>query len=729
MMQPPELQQPQQDDRPHDEAAGQAEAGGPDGGPAKQVKVDINPLTGLPYTRRFYELLERRQRLPTWSAREDILKLIQKHQAIVLAGETGSGKTTQLPQILLDAGYHVQSGQIKAITCVQPRDLAATNAAQRVSDELEVQPGTYVGYALRYEDRTSMETLLKFLSDEALLQELLLDPMLERHSVVILDEAHERTLPTDLLLGYLKGVMQRRPELKLVIMSATTDMNKVQRHFGDAPLLTMPGRSRAVDIFYMGEPDRDYLRAAVRTAVQIHTLEPEGDVLLFLTGPEEIEHACVQLRREGASLTEAGELIALPLYQGLAHAAQQKVFEPAPGPTVPGGRGGRKVVVATEVAETALALDNIVYVIDPGLARQRVYNPRIRLQGQLVLPISRSSASRRAACAGRTRPGKCFRLYAEKSFMQDLPQRIHPEALRSDLSATVLSLKRLRVEDLVHFEFVDAPSPEAMMRALETLHHLSFLDDNGDLTNVGEQASVFPVEPELARMLIDAPGHKCSNEALSIAAMLSVQPVFVRPDDAHKAADEAKHRFAHLDGDHLTLLNVFHAYKQHCQDGIDPAKFCGDNYINLQSMRQAENIREHLKRLMDQMNYQMVSTDFQDKEYYPNIRRCLVSGFFMRIAHLEREKSGTYLTVKESQEVTLHPSTCLKHKPEWVLYHEFTITSKSFIKTGTQVRGEWLLEIAPQYYDMRKLPRSDAKAALEKIVSRQTTTSPGRPAV
>jgi len=719
------MQQP--DMRPFDEAAGQAEAG-LDGGPAKQVKVDINPLTGLPYTRRFYELLERRQRLPTWSAREELLKLIQRHQAVVLAGETGSGKTTQLPQILLDAGYHVQNGQIKAITCVQPRDLAATNAAQRVSDELEVQVGTYVGYAVRYEDQTSLETLLKFLSDEALMQELLLDPLLERHSVIILDEAHERTLATDLLLGFLKGVLQRRQELKLVIMSATTDMNKVQRHFGDAPLLTMPGRSHPVDIFYMGEPDRDYLKAAVKTAAQIHSLEPEGDVLLFLTSPEEIEHACVQLRKEGARLAESGELVVLPLYQGLEHAQQQQVFEAAPGPKVPGGRGGRKVVVATEVAETAVALDNIVYVIDPGLARQRIYNPRIRLEGQLVSPISRSSASRRAACAGRTRQGKCFRLYAEKSFMQDLPQRIHPEALRSDISGIVLALKRLRVEDLVHFEFVDAPSPEAMMRALETLNYLGCLDDNGDLTVIGDQASMFPVEPELARMLIESPNHRCSNEALSIAAMLSVQPVFLRPSDAHKAADEAKHRFAHLDGDHLTLLNVFHAYKQHCQDGVDPSKFCGDNYICLQSMRRAEIIREGLKRLMDQMNFQMVSTDFQDKEYYPNIRRCLVSGFFMRVAHLEKEKSGSYLTMKESQEVTMHASTCLKHKPEWVLYHEFILTSKSFIKTGTQVRGEWLLDLAPHYYDMRKFPKSDAKVALEKIVAR-LATGPGRQTV
>jgi len=255
------------------------------------------------------------------------------------------------------------------------------------------------------------------------------------------------------------------------------------------------------------------------------------------------------------------------------------------------------------------------------------------------------------------------------------------------------------------------------MRALETLGHLGCLDDDGDLTTFGDQASTFPTEPELARMLLESPKHRCSNEALSIAAMLSVSPVFLRPAGARKVADEAKHRFAHLDGDHLTLLNVFHAYKQHMQDGVDGAKFCGENFISQQSMKMAELVREQLKRTMDQLSLQMVSTDFQDKEYYPNIRRCLVAGFFMQIAHLEKEKSGSYLTMKDDQEVSLHPLASLQHKPEWVLYHEHVLTSKSFLRTVTQVRGEWLPEIAPGYYDLNKFSaKSETRAALEKIL-------------
>jgi len=339
-----------------------------------------------------------------------------------------------------------------------------------------------------------------------------------------------------------------------------------------------------------------------------------------------------------------------------------------------------------------------------------------------VFPVSKASAARRAACAGRARAGKCFRLYSQTSFQQDIPNFVYPEALRSNITGMVLLLKRLRVVNLVNFEYVDPPSPEALMRAMEALNHLGCLDDDGDLTGIGEQASSFPVEPELARMLIDSPKHKCSNEALSIAAMLSAGPVFLRPDDERKAADEAKQRFAHLDGDHLTLLNVFHAYKQHVQDGVEPAKFCGENYINLQSMRLAENVRDQLKRSMDHLNLMMVSTDFQDKEYYPNIRRCLVAGYFMQVAHLEDEKSYAYLTVRDDQCVSLHPSACLQHRPEWVLYHELVLTSRSFVKTVTQVRGEWLVEIAPAFYDLKKFSRSGVMSALEKI---QSTHQPG----
>jgi len=331
----------------------------------------------------------------------------------------------------------------------------------------------------------------------------------------------------------------------------------------------------------------------------------------------------------------------------------------------------------------------------------------------LVSPVSKASASQRAGRAGRTQPGKCFRLYTEKAFKTELTEQTYPEILRSNLANVVLTLKKLGIDDLVHFDFLDPPAPETLMRALEQLNFLSALNDDGELTDIGDQIAEFPLDPQLAKMLTASPKFKCSNEILSIAAMLSAPMVFVRPKENAKEADDCKTRFNHLDGDHLTLLNTFHAYKQHTTDGVDPAQFAYDNYINARSMKSAENVREQLKRTMERLNIEMLSTDFHDKEYYPNIRKCLVSGFFMQVAHLE--KSQAYLTIKDNQVVALHPSTCIQHKPEWVLYNEFVLTSKNFIRTVTQVRGEWLLDIAPQYYETSQFPKSEARAQLERI--------------
>jgi pre-mRNA-splicing factor ATP-dependent RNA helicase DHX15/PRP43 len=260
---------------------------------------------------------------------------------------------------------------------------------------------------------------------------------------VILDEAHERTLATDVLFGLLKEVLKRRQDLKCIVMSATLDARKMQQYFDDAPLLNIPGRTHPVEIFYTADPERDYLESAIRTVVQIHNSEPEGDILLFLTGEEEIESACRQLRKECARYPDCGELAVVPLYSTLPPAQQQKIFEPGPSPKYPGGPNGRKCVVATNIAETSITIDGIVYVVDPGFAKQKVYNPRIRVESLLVSPVSKASASQRAGRAGRTRPGKCFRLYTEKAFKSELTEQTYPEILRSNLAVVVLTLKKL----------------------------------------------------------------------------------------------------------------------------------------------------------------------------------------------------------------------------------------------------------------------------------------------
>jgi len=537
------------------------------------------------------------------------------------------------------------------------------------------------------------------------------DPLLERYGAIILDEAHERTLATDVLFGLMKEILRKRADLKLVVMSATLDAGKFQQYFESAPLMSVPGRLHSVEIFYTPEAERDYLEASIRTVLQIHLCEKPGDILLFLTGEEEIEEACKKLTKE-AQQFEA-ELRCLPLYSTLPPAQQQRIFEPPPGPRVPGGPPGRKVIIATNIAETSLTIDGIVYVIDPGFAKQKVYNPRIRVESLLVSPISRASAQQRAGRAGRTQPGKCFRLYTEEAFKKVLAPQTYPEILRSNLSSVVLQLKKLGIEDLVHFDFMDPPAPETLMRALELLNYLGALDDDGNLTEIGSTMAEFPLDPQLAKMLISSPQYKCSNEILSITAMLSVPNCFVRPNEAKKAADEAKARFAHIDGDHLSLLNVYHAYKQ----SGDDYSWCHENFINYRSLKSAESVRQQLSRIMKRFNLALESTEFTSKDYYINIRKALCAGFFMQVAHLE--KTGHYLTVKDNQVVAIHPTTCLDHKPEWVLYNEFVLTSKNYIRTVTELNAEWLLEIAPHYYDLRSFPQCEAKRALERLLQRK----------
>lgn len=674
----------------------------------------LNALTGLPYSSRYYELFRKRIALPVWEYREKFFEYLSTHQILVLVGETGSGKTTQIPQWCVELLR--QKGGRRGVACTQPRRVAAMSVAARVAEEMDVAIGQEVGYSIRFEDCSSPKTLLKYMTDGMLLREAMSDPLLEAYGVVLLDEAHERTLATDILMGVLKQVVTQRPDLKIVVMSATLDAGKFQNYFDNAPLMNVPGRTHPVEIFYTPEPERDYLEAAIRTVIQIHMCEEiEGDILLFLTGQEEIEEACKRLKREIDNLgPEVGEMKCIPLYSSLPPNLQQRIFEPPP-PAKANGAIGRKVVVSTNIAETSLTIDGVVFVIDPGFAKQKVYNPRIRVESLLVSPISKASSQQRAGRAGRTRPGKCFRLYTEKAYKTEMQDQTYPEILRSNLGSVVLQLKKLGIDDLVHFDFMDPPAPETLMRALELLNYLQALDDNGELTELGSIMAEFPLDPQLAKMLITSCEYNCSNEALSITAMLSVPQCFVRPNEAKKAADESKMRFAHIDGDHLTLLNVYHAFKQNHED----TQWCYDNFINYRSMKSADNVRQQLSRIMDRFNLRRTSTEFTSKDYYINIRKTLVSGFFMQVAHLER--TGHYLTIKDNQVVQLHPSTCLDHKPEWVVYNEFVLTTKNYIRTVTDIKPEWLIKIAPNYYDMSNFPQCEAKRQLEMLIAKMET--------
>lgn len=687
--------------------------------PKTQQTPQLNPLNGQPFSMKYYDILKKRLTLPVWEYKQSFMATLEKHQCTVLVGETGSGKTTQIPQCCVEYARSLPGNKRKGVACTQPRRVAAMSVAARVADEMDVQLGQEVGYSIRFEDCSSQRTILKYMTDGMLLREAMSDPLLEAYSCILLDEAHERTLATDILMGLLKEVAKQRSDLKIIIMSATLDAGKFQDYFDGAPLLNIPGRTFPVEIFYTPEAERDYLEAAIRTVVQIHMCEEiEGDILLFLTGQEEIDEACKKIQKEVDNLgQEVGEIKCIPLYSTLPPNLQQRIFEPAP-PKRPNGAIGRKVVVSTNIAETSLTIDGIVFVIDPGFSKQKVYNPRIRVESLLVTAISKASAQQRAGRAGRTKPGKCFRLYTEKAFSSEMQENTYPEILRSNLGSVVLQLKKLGIDDLVHFDFMDPPAPETLMRALELLNYLAALDDEGDITDLGGMMAEFPLDPQLAKMVIASCDFNCSNEILSITSMLSVPQIFVRPNEAKKAADEAKMGFAHIDGDHLTMLNVYHAFKQNHDD----PGWCYDNFVNYRSLKSADNVRTQLSRIMDRFNLKRTSTEFTSRDYYVNIRKALVSGFFMQVAHLER--TGHYLTVKDNQVVHLHPSTVLDHKPEWVVYNEYVLTTKNYIRTVTDIKPEWLVKIAPQYYDLSNFPDCEAKRQLARIQARLEQTKP-----
>ncbi|RDA84023.1 hypothetical protein CP532_2924 [Ophiocordyceps camponoti-leonardi (nom. inval.)] len=674
-----------------------------------------NPFTGRPHTQQYFRILESRRNLPVHKQRQEFLDKYHSTQILVFIGETGSGKTTQIPQYVVFDELPQKSG--KLIACTQPRRVAAMSVAQRVADEMDVTLGEEVGYSIRFEDKTGPKTILKYMTDGMLLREAMHDHDMSRYACIILDEAHERTLSTDILMALLKQISVRRPDLKIIIMSATLDAQKFQKYFNDAPLLAVPGRTHPVEIFYTPEPEKDYVEAAIRTVLQIHASESDGDILLFLTGEDEIEDACRKIKFESEEMTRevgAGPLVVYPLYGTLPPQQQQRIFDKAPAPTSKDGRAGRKCIVSTNIAETSLTIDGIVYVVDPGFSKQKIYNPRIRVESLLVSPISKASAQQRAGRAGRTKPGKCFRLYTEKAYKEELIEQTYPEILRSNLSNTVLELKKLGIEDLVHFDLMDPPAPETMMRALEELNYLACLDDEGELTALGSLASEFPLDPALAVMLISSPEFYCSNEMLSITSLLSVPQIFVRPATNRQRADSMKAHFSHPDGDHLTLLNAYHAFKGQAASSADGGKnWCHEHFLSFRHLTSADNVRMQLKRIMETHDIELVSTPFEDKSYYTNIRRALLAGFFMQVA--KKESSGkVYRTVKDEQAVLLHPSTVLRTEYDWIVYNEFVLTSKQYIRTCTGVRPEWLLEIAPVYYDLDTFEDTDVLRSLKR---------------
>ncbi|KAG8167717.1 hypothetical protein KVR01_003406 [Diaporthe batatas] len=639
---------------------------------------------------------QQRESLPVFSFRSQLIQAIKDNQIMIVVGETGSGKTTQLPQYLAEAGF-IEHGMVG---CTQPRRVAAMSVAKRVAEEVGCEVGAEVGYAIRFEDKTSKDTVIKYMTDGHLQREIVMDPDLHKYSVIMIDEAHERTIATDVLFGLLKKTVKRRPDLKIIVTSATLDADKFSSYFNEAPIFTIPGRTFPVEVLYSKEPESDYLDAALVTVMEIHLGEPAGDILVFLTGQEEIDTACeVLFERMKALGPNVPELIILPVYSALPSEMQSRIFDPAPP-------GSRKVVLATNIAETSITIDGIYYVVDPGFVKQNAYDPKLGMDSLVVVPISRASAQQRAGRAGRTGPGKCFRLYTQQAFETEMLPTTVPEIQRQNLAHTILMLKASNINNLVNFGFMDPPPMNTMLTAMEELYALSALDDEGLLTRLGRKMADFPVEPSLAKALVYSVDLGCSDEMLTIVSMLNIQTVFYRPKEKQSQADQKKAKFHDPHGDHLTLLNVYNSWKH---SGFSNP-WCFENFIQARSVRRAKDVRDQLTKMMQRYRHPITSCG-RDTE---KVRRALCSGFFRNSARKDPQEG--YKTLIEGTNVYLHPSSALFGKnAEWVIYHSLVMTTKEYMHITTAIEPKWLVEAAPTFFKVAPTDQLSKRKKAERI--------------
>ena len=682
-------------------------AGAPTAAP--DVSLDglyiYNPHSTLP-------LRQQAALLPIHAHRRRILYALQRYQTVILVASTGSGKSTQLPQYIHSAGW-LDGGRRMAIT--QPRRIAAQRLARRVSEEMGVECGKQVGYRVRFDDCSDADaTRVLYMTDGLLLRELMDDPLLSDYSVVMVDEAHERSTSTDLLLALLRKLQRKRPQLRLIIASATLSATHFLAYFNTnqapnsrtpdtATLLTVEGRQYPVDIYYTAQPVRDYVQAAVETVLRIDREEREGDVLVFVTGREEVE-GVVQLLREAQP-----SLRVLSLYASLPVEQQQLAFEPAPV-------GVRKVIVSTNVAEASLTVDGIVYVIDSGFVKVRSFSPTTLSSTLSIVPVSQHSAQQRAGRAGRTRPGRCYRLYTTEAY-KGLSVEMVAEMQRVDLTGIVLQLKALGVDDVARFPFISPPPAALLLSAVDLLYTAGALSTDGTLTTRGQQLALLPVDVFVGVMLLSAIENDCVEEMLSIAAMLCVPPVWVRSGGSLKARDKARKRrmrFAVEEGDHLTLLNVYNNFT-----AVATARrrsWCIQHSLHYTSLMQATHIRQQLAA---HLAAQHRSTHQLRPAKPVAILRSLTGGFFHHAAR--RAGSGGWVDVRSGLSVVLDSESVLCEleggvEGGWLVYHELVVEGsegRRFMRCVSVVNSEDLAKGAPHYYELRpsRLSTTEARAA------------------
>ncbi|KAI7872375.1 P-loop containing nucleoside triphosphate hydrolase protein [Spinellus fusiger] len=555
--------------------------------------------------------------------------------------------------------------------------------------------GGKVGYTVRFDDTSSPETVIKYLTDGMLLREVLSDELLLRYKVVVLDEAHERTLRTDMLFGIIKKIQRLRSdmvkkgepgveELKIVVMSATLDAEKFSEFFDNAKILYISGRLYPVDVFFTHEPQSDFLDACLVTIFQIHIKNTKGDILVFLPGQDAIETLTTLVNEYSSQLRSSQQtLLTCPLFAALPPSQQQKVFDPAPPNT-------RKVILSTNIAETSITIPGIKYVVDCGLAKLRGFNPKIGVESLLLHPVSKSSAWQRTGRAGREAAGVCYRLYTEDTF-RELQDDTVPEIRRCNLAAAVLMLKASGINNVLEFDYMDRPSRASLIRALEELYALGAMDDKGDLSDLGKQMAEFPLDPNYSKVLIQSKEYECTLEVIAIVSLLSVDSIFFMPSDKREESAEARQKFLHPDGDHLTLLNVLKAYWEVKGD----VEWCKENFINIRNIKIALEVRDQLIRFCERLDISPSTSCGTDTDV---VLKCFLSGFFQNTALLQPD--GSYRSVAGSQTVKIHPASSMFGKRvEGVMYNELVFTTKHYIRSVSAIQSSWLPLAAPKYFN------------------------------
>ena len=619
--------------------------------------------------------------LPVSQRKAEIEKLLSEHQVIVVAGETGSGKTTQLPKMCLELGF----GNLGMIGHTQPRRIAARSVAARIAEELETELGGLVGYKVRFNDQISDDTQIKLMTDGILLAEIQTDRFLNQYSCLIIDEAHERSLNNDFILGYLKQLLPRRPDLKVIITSATIDVERFSKHFNNAPIIEVSGRTYPVEVRYRPvaeEDDQDQLQGILNAVNELQA-EGRGDILIFMNGEREIRDTAEALQKQNLKHTEI-----LPLFARLSAQEQNKIFHPS---------SLNRIVLATNVAETSLTVPGIKYVIDPGTARISRYSYRTKVQRLPIEPISQASANQRKGRCGRVSEGICIRLYSEEDF-NNRPEFTDPEILRTNLASVILQMTALGLDDIEAFPFVDAPDKRHIQDGVKLLEELGAFEtvqtksgEKRRLTTIGRQLAQLPVDPRLAKMLLSAVDFGSVYEVMIIVSALSIQDPRERPTDKQQASDEKHRRFADKKSDFLAFLNLWN-YVQEQQKELTKNQFrrqCQKDFLNYLRIREWQDIYQQIRLAVREMGLPINS----EKAEYQQIHTALLSGLLSHIGLKEAEKQQ-YLGARNAHFAIFPNSVLFKKQPKWVIAAELVETSKLWGRMVAEIEPEWIEPLA-----------------------------------